>query len=434
MRILVVGKGGREHAIAWRLARCPSVQKVWVAPGNPGTAAVAENVPLSSVDEWILFAKENRADFIFVGPEDSLVEGIADQAKELGVKVFGPGKAGAQLEGSKVFAKEFLKRHGIPTAWHEAFDSASEAARFADSRGYPIVLKADGLAAGKGVFILHSQAECRRTLEDLLVHKTLGDAGGRIVLEEFLEGEEGSLFALLSVTKAGAVYVVCPMAQDHKRLLDGDRGPNTGGMGAYAPVDHLSGHGAAVKETILVPTLKGIQEDGIEYCGVLYIGLMFTARGPKVLEFNVRLGDPEAEAMLPLLRTDMAEVASALLENRPPPPLEWEKSYAVDVVLATDGYPHTPKKGAVITGIEEAEKEALVFHSGTALRDHHLVAAGGRILNVVGTGPNLQEARDRAYAAADRIHFDTKIYRTDIGRRALMQGGRAAPVKPRLRS
>ncbi|MGH8103580.1 MAG: phosphoribosylamine--glycine ligase [bacterium] len=432
MKILVVGKGGREHAIAWRLARCQSVEKVWIAPGNAGTSAVGENHHLKSLDEWILFAKENNAGYIFVGPEDPLVEGIADEAKAFGVKVFGPSRAGAQLEGSKVFAKDFLQRHKIPTAWHRSFDSAEEAARFADSRGYPLVIKADGLASGKGVFIVHSQAECRRTIDDLMVHKSLGEAGRRIVMEEFLQGEEGSFFALIATGPGGAISVTCPISQDHKRLLDNDEGPNTGGMGAYAPVDHLSVNTQIVKGKILAPTLEGLQKDGIDYCGVLYIGLMFTPEGPKVLEFNVRWGDPEAEVLLPLMKSDLAEIASALIEGQKPPPLEWEKGYAVDVVLASDGYPHAPKKGSVITGIEDASKIAPVFHSGTALRDHYLIASGGRILNVVGTGSTLKEARDRAYEAVYKIHYDTKIYRTDIGHHALSRAASPAPKsKPR---
>lgn len=422
MKILVVGKGGRESAIGWKLSHHPGVE-LFFAPGNPGTERFGSNLPFSDITSVVNFAKEKGVDWVFVGPEDPLAGGIVDRGKEQGVRVFGPSRQAAQLEASKSFAKCFMRKHHIPTGEFEIFTEPSLVEKFTRQKHFPIVLKADGLAGGKGVFILHSPEECARVVDEVMVKKTLGKAGDRVVIEEYLSGEEGSFFGFIRVSGKECFARTFPICQDHKRLLDDDEGPNTGGMGAYAPVEHLKALAPVVQERIFFPTLLGLMEEEMDYTGVLYIGLMFTSDGPKVLEYNVRLGDPEAQALLPLLKSDLADIVSALLNGEDPGRLEFYPGYALCVVLASEGYPYSPRKGERITGIEEAEQSALVFHAGTGKKEAQLVTDGGRILNVVGTGETLTIAREKAYSAAEKIHFNGKILRYDIGKRALQHAG-----------
>jgi len=422
MKILVVGKGGRESAIGWKLSQNQEVE-LYFAPGNPGTQRLGSNLPFSDIPSILQFAREKKVDWIFVGPEEPLTQGIVDQGKEEGVRVFGPSRQAAQLEASKSFAKGFMRRHGIPTAPFEVFTDAASAEKYARQKGFPIVLKADGLAGGKGAFVLQSPEECQQVIENVMLKKTLGKAGDKVVIEEYLSGEEGSFLAFIHVSGKNAMAHSFPICQDHKRLLDKDEGPNTGGMGAYAPADHLNSYAPLVKERILFPTLMGLLEEGMDYTGVLYVGLMFTEEGPEVLEYNVRMGDPEAQALLPLLQSDLANTCFSLLNGEEPGTLQFAPNYALCVVLASEGYPSSPRKGERITGIEEAEKVALVFHAGTGWKDGALVTDGGRILNVVGIGNTLTEAKEKAYAAAEKIQFQGKILRYDIGRKALQHAG-----------
>jgi phosphoribosylamine--glycine ligase len=421
MKVLVLGGGGREHALAWSLAKSPRVTEVISAPGNPGCAAVGpcwSDLSANDTDRLLERAIDQGVDLVVVGPEGPLVNGVADRFQEAGMPVFGPSAAAARLEGSKVFAKEFLARHGIPTAPFTVFDDAAAAHREVDRQAPPIVLKADGLASGKGVTVAPSREAAHKAVEDLMEKKVFGDAGRRVVFEEFLPGEEASLF----VVSDGERHLPFLAAQDHKRALDGDRGPNTGGMGAYAPAALLTRNLLAeVNERIVVPTLAGMAKDGAPYRGLLYVGLMLTPEGPRVVEYNCRFGDPETQALLPLLKSDLAELLLCSAEGKlPTAPLAWQSGSCVTVVLASQGYPGVYETGFDISGVADAEREgAVVFHAGTALREGRLVTAGGRVLNVTATGATLGLAIEKAYTAAARIRFRGLQYRRDIGHRAL---------------
>jgi len=420
MKVLVVGKGGREHAIAWKVAQSPLVKEVYIAPGNAGTEKVGKNIPIGVTDipNLVKFAKEEKIDLTIVGPEDPLARGIVDAFQKEGLKIFGPDSRGAQLEASKVFAKNFMAKYGVPTARYGTFEDPEGAKEFIKTLGDKVVVKADGLAAGKGAFVCQSQEEALKVVDDLMVKGILGDAGKKVVVEEFLEGEEASYMVMVD----GTDYVPLPTSQDHKRLLEGDKGPNTGGMGAYSPTPVIDREMEnRIREEVIERTLKGLAEEGIHYRGFLYAGLMITKEGPKVLEFNVRLGDPEAQPILTRVESDLVEHIMEILEgNIKRVNLKISPKWALGVVLASKGYPQKPETGKVIYGLEEAERlpDVVVFHAGTKREGDKIVTAGGRVLTVVGLGEDLKEAKSKAYEAVEKIHFDGMYYRKDIGDKA----------------
>jgi phosphoribosylamine--glycine ligase len=420
MKLLVIGSGGREHAIAWKLAQSPKVQKVFVAPGNGGTAREngLENVALSEVAELVTFAKKESIYLTVVGPEAALAAGVVDAFREAGLKIFGATRAAAQLESSKDFAKAFMVRHNIPTALHRTFQSADLAKAFVAKRGAPIVVKADGLAAGKGVVVAASVEEAQAAIDRMMTQKSLGEAGARVVVEEFLQGEEASFIVMSDATSA------LPLAtsQDHKRLRDGDEGPNTGGMGAYSPAPIVTPkiHARVMRE-VIQPAIQGMAQEGIPYSGFLYAGLMIDRAGnPKALEFNCRLGDPETQPMMLRLKSDLLElVERALAGNLSRVEAEWDRRAALGVVIAAHGYPDDPRKGDPITGIPAPTDDCRVFHAGTRADGKALVTSGGRVLCVTALGDSVKMARTRAYEAVERIRFDGMQYRKDIGHRAI---------------
>jgi phosphoribosylamine---glycine ligase len=424
MKLLVIGSGGREHAIAWKLAQSPRIQVVYVAPGNGGTATEngLENVALSGVPELVAFAKRENIHVTVVGPEAALAAGVVDAFREAGLKIFGPTRAAAQLESSKDFAKSFMVKHGIPTALHRTFASADLAKAFVSQRGAPIVVKADGLAAGKGVVVAASVAEAHAAIDQMMTRKSLGDAGARVVVEEFLQGEEASFIVMSDGTH------VLPLAtsQDHKRLRDGDEGPNTGGMGAYSPAPVVTPkiHARAMRE-IIQPAIQGMAQDGIPYVGFLYAGLMIDKNGnPKTLEFNCRLGDPETQPIIVRLKSDLLELIERALDgtlHQVEP--QWDRRAALGVVVAAHGYPEEPRKGDPITGLPKPDDDCRVFHAGTRLDGKQLVTNGGRVLCVTALGDSVKMARARAYEALERIRFDGMQFRKDIAYRALKKSG-----------
>jgi phosphoribosylamine--glycine ligase len=423
MKLLVIGSGGREHALAWALARSPRVSRVFVSPGNAGTAREdgLANVAAGNIPEWLAFARREGIALTVVGPEAPLAEGIVDAFRAEGLKIFGPVRAAARLESSKEFAKRFMRRHGIPTAAYEAFDAAAPAHAYVDRIGAPIVVKADGLAAGKGVVVATSAAEAHAAVEAMLTEKRMGAAGARVVIEAFLEGEEASFIVLAD----GRHALALASSQDHKRLLDGDRGPNTGGMGAYspAPVVTPAVHARVMRE-VIQPVLAGMEKDGTPYSGFLYAGLMISPQGAvRVLEFNCRMGDPETQPILMRLRSDLLSlIEHALAGTLDQARAEWDTRVALSVVLAAHGYPETPRRGDVIHGLPPPAEDCRVFHAGTALDGQDVVTSGGRVLAVTALGGNLSAAQRRAYETAGRIRFEGMQYRRDIGHRAL--GGR----------
>jgi phosphoribosylamine--glycine ligase len=420
MKLLVVGSGGREHALAWKLAHSARVQKVYVAPGNGGTASEPglANVALSSVSELIAFAQKEKIQLTIVGPEAPLAAGIVDAFRDAGLKIFGPTRAAAQLEASKDYAKSFMTRHGIPTALHRTVESADEAKAFVAQRGVPIVVKADGLAAGKGVVVAASVPEAHAAIDQMMTQKTLGAAGTRVVVEQFLDGEEASFI----VMSDGTHVLALATSQDHKRLRDGDTGPNTGGMGAYSPAPLVTPkiHARVMRE-IIVPTIQGMAQDGAPYVGFLYAGLMIDKSGnPKTLEFNCRLGDPETQPIILLLKSDLVELIERALEGTlDQVEAQWDRRTALGVVLAAHGYPEEPRKGDLISGLPKPAPDCRVFHAGTRLEGKNIVTSGGRVLCVTALGDSVKMARARAYEALERIRFDGMQYRKDIGHRAL---------------
>jgi phosphoribosylamine--glycine ligase len=419
MKLLVIGSGGREHAIAWRLAQSARVQKVFVAPGNGGTAREngLENVAISEIGKLAEFALAEGVYLTVVGPEAPLAEGVVDLFRSKGLRIFGPTRACAQLESSKQFAKEFMTRHRIPTAAFASFDEARPAHDYVETRGAPIVVKADGLAAGKGVIVAASRDEAHRAIDQILVERAMGAAGSRVVIEEFLEGEEASFIVLAD----GEHILPLATSQDHKRLRDGDQGPNTGGMGAYSPAPVVTPelHARVVRE-VIQPVLNGMAEEGHPYSGFLYAGLMINAGNPRVLEFNCRLGDPEAQPILLRLKSDLFELIEGAVEGKLDLlKADWDRRPALGVVIAAAGYPDSPKKGDTVTGLPAPEEDLRVFHSGTALKDGTAVTSGGRVLCVTALGDTISMAQRRAYEAVERIRFDGMQYRRDIGFRAV---------------
>ena len=416
-RVLVTGSGGREHALAWKLSQSPEVEKIYAAPGNAGTALVGENVPIAAedVEKLVEFAKANRIDFTVVGPDDALAAGVVDAFEAAGLKIFGPRANAARLESSKAFAKEFMRRHGIPTADYREFTDSTEALDFCRASKYPLVVKADGLALGKGVIIAQNLAEAEAAVRSCLVEGAFGAAGKRIVIEEFLEGVECSIHALVD----GSSYLLLPDCRDHKKAFDGNLGPNTGGMGTISPSGSVDeALRARICREILDPFLAGIQKDGLAFRGMLFPGLMLTAEGPKVLEFNCRWGDPETQVLVRRLKSDLlplleATVEGTLAASAP----EWDERAAVCVILASGGYPGSYEKGKPISGLESAGElgDVVVFHAGTKAQDGQILTNGGRVLGVTALGQNLAGARSLAYQAADGISFDGIQRRNDIG-------------------
>jgi phosphoribosylamine--glycine ligase len=419
LKLLVIGGGGREHAVAWRLAQSPKVSRVYVAPGNAGTAYEdgCFNVEATAIPDLVRFAKDNTIHATVVGPEGPLAAGIVDAFSDAGLRIFGPVKAAAQLEASKDFAKRFMQRHGIPTAGYETFTDAGAAHAYVQKRGAPIVIKADGLAAGKGVVVATSAAEAREAVDMMLSGGKLGDAGHRVVIEEFMQGEEASFIVMVD----GKHVLPLASSQDHKRVFDGDRGPNTGGMGAYSPAPVVTPevHHRVMSE-IVNPTVKAMAADGTPYAGFLYAGLMIDADGaPRVVEFNCRLGDPETQPILMRLKSDFLTLVEHAIDGTlDEVEADWDRRAALGVVLAAAGYPDTPRKGDEIHGLPKNEDDFHVFHAGTAPKDGKVVTSGGRVLCVTALGDKVKIAAERAYEVAERIRFEGMQFRTDIGHRA----------------
>ena len=417
MKILVIGGGGREHALAWKLHQSPRVQKIYVAPGNAGTRQVAQNVPIlaNRPEQLLRFALSERVDLTVVGPDDALADGIVDRFQAEGLRIFGPNQRAAQLESSKSFAKDFMGRHGIPTARFSRCESSQAAIRALKNHSYPLVVKADGLALGKGVIIAHDRGEAERAIEAMMEKRQFGAAGERLVIEEYLRGTECSIHALVD----GSNYLLFPSAKDHKTLLASDRGPNTGGMGTISPSPTITKvQMEEIESKILIPFIRGIREEALDFRGLLFPGLMLTQEGPVVLEFNCRFGDPETQAFLPRLQADLVELLEATIDQRlDTVSLSWDSQSTVCVVLASAGYPGHYETGKLIHGLDHVEALGgiVVFHAGTKVMGDEIVTAGGRVLSVVALGENLGQAREQAYQAAEKIEFHGKYFRPDIG-------------------
>ncbi len=421
MKVLIVGGGGREHALAWKIAGSPLAEKIWAAPGNAGIADVAECLSISAgdIDGLLAFAKRERPDLTVIGPEAPLVGGVVDRFEEAGFCIFGPRAQAAQIEGSKAFAKEIMERHGIPTAGYETFEAADAALAWLREQRPPIVVKADGLAAGKGVFVAETLEAAESAVSEIMRDRRLGEAGARVVIEEFLEGEEASFIALTD----GRKIVPLASSQDHKRLLEGDRGPNTGGMGAYSPAPIVSPEiHDKIMNQVMKPLVEALAKEGTPYRGVLYAGLMIRGGEISVLEINARFGDPEAQPLLARMTGDLLPLLKAVADgDLGDHTFTWDPRPAVCVVMAAEGYPASSKKGAAIAGLADASsmKDVLVFHAGTKRAGEGTVVSGGRVLGVTALGDDLAEARDRAYEAVDRIRWDGAQFRRDIAHRAL---------------
>ncbi len=421
MNIMVVGGGGREHAIAWKLAQSPKCEKLYAVPGNPGMAEIAECVAGVSINDnaaMVSLAREKEIDLVVIGAEAQLVNGLVDALQEAGIKAFGPKKDAAEIEGSKEFSKNLMKKYGIPTAKYEVFSDAAKARAYVKAEGVPIVIKADGLAAGKGVIVAMTLDEALSAVDDIMENQAFGQAGSRVVIEEFMEGEEASLLAFTD----GKTIKPMISSQDHKRAYDGDKGPNTGGMGTYAPAPVMTDEmvGLAV-EKVLKPAVAAMAQEGRCYQGCLYAGLMITKEGPKVVEFNCRFGDPETQVVLPLLESDLVDIMTACVDGTlEQQDIQWSDGAAVCVVMASGGYPKSYEKGYVIQGLAEAkDNAALVFHAGTAWKDNAIVTSGGRVLGVVAKAENVKAAVERAYENVQKISFDKVHFRKDIAHRAL---------------
>ena len=414
MRILVVGNGAREHALVWKIKQSPKVSEIYVAPGNGGTAAIAHNldIPATDVDSLVKAARKHKIDLAVIGPEATLGAGIVDRLDEVGIPAFGPRQAGAQIECSKVFSKELMVKYGIPCAASRTFTEAAEARRYTDGLTPPFVIKADGLAAGKGAVIINSHQEARQTIADIMEKRVFGAAGERVLIEEYLEGREVSFIAF---TDGDAVAPMVP-ACDYKRVFDGDKGPNTGGMGSFSPPPFFTPEMARLAtDTVLKPTVKALAAEGAPYKGALYAGLMLTKQGLKVLEFNARFGDPETQVILPRLKTDLMDILLAVAQGTLGQiDIEWRQEACVGVVMASGGYPGSYPTGLPITGLEKVDKDIMVFHAGTRLKDGWLETSGGRVLTVASLGHSLAEARQRVYANLPHIRFEGAHYRKDI--------------------
>lgn len=422
MFILVVGSGGREHALCWKLRQSSKVSRMVCAPGNGGIAAIAECVNIKSDDilGLLKYSLEQKVDLVVVGPEIPLVAGIVDLFTSAGIKIFGPSKAAAQLEGSKSFAKDFMSRHNIPTALYRSFDTYELALKGLNGFFLPVVIKADGLAAGKGVFICHTRDEAEAALKSIMAERVFSEAGSRVVIEEFLTGEEASILAVAD----GRDFVLLDSSQDHKRAFDGDEGPNTGGMGAYSPAPIITPElMQEIGRTVVKPVIDGMAKEGMPFKGILYAGIMVTSEGPKVLEFNTRFGDPETQAVLPRLTTDLVEILLASIEGWiAGVSLAWDPRTCVCVVMAAGGYPGPYEQGKIIEGLDQVTAEGVVFHAGTRREGQDIVTAGGRVLGVVAFGAGIAQAVHSVYAIVNTLNFAGAHYRRDIGKKALSGG------------
>ncbi|MDD5018041.1 MAG: phosphoribosylamine--glycine ligase [Eubacteriales bacterium] len=415
MKILVVGGGGREHAIIWKLRQNKSIGEIHCAPGNGGISDNAVCVPIKAtdIDAMAAYAKQQRFDLVIVAPDDPLYMGMVDRLNEEGIRAFGPTARAAEIEGSKVYAKQLMKKYGIPAAGYEVFSDYQSACAYVESCEMPIVVKADGLALGKGVIICQSADEAKSALDNIMVKKVFGDAGNRVVIEEFLEGPEVSVLSFCD----GKTILPMASAQDHKRICDGDQGPNTGGMGTFSPTPRYTGAlKAEIEQTIIQRTLYALSMEDREFKGVIFFGLMLTKDGPRLLEYNARFGDPEAQVVLPRMKNDLLGVMNAVIDGRLEDiTLEWDERSAVCVVMASGGYPGHYQKGIAIDGLERVSDDAIVFHAGTAKKNGCYVTNGGRVLGVTALGRDIGEAREKAYAEAAKISFDGVQYRKDIG-------------------
>jgi phosphoribosylamine--glycine ligase len=425
MKILVVGGGGREHTLVWKIAQSPKVQKIYAAPGNAGIAMHAECIPVKAeeIKKLASFARSKEVDLTLVGPELPLTLGIVDEFKRYGLNICGPDKNAAAIEGSKLFAKDLMKKQNVPTADYAAFDNPEQAISYLKERGIPAVIKADGLAAGKGVIPVQTVEEAERAIDSILTKKIFGEAGNKIVIEDFLTGEEASFIVFTD----GKTILPLPSSQDHKAVYDNDRGPNTGGMGAYSPAPVITGRlQQKVMDEVMTPIVTGMADAGRQFKGILYAGLMVDGEEVNVLEFNARLGDPEAQPILMRMKTDLVPVLEAIVDERlDQVDIQWDERPAVCVVMASQGYPGSYQKGMKITGLTEVESlnNVAVFHAGTALKDNHLVTSGGRVLGVTALGKDIEEAIGTAYNAASLIKWEGVYYRNDIGQKALKRNG-----------
>ena len=421
MKIAVIGSGGREHALAWKLSQSRHTEKLYAVPGNPGMADIAEcvsGIDIEDNDAIVKFAKDKEIDLVVIGPEVPLTNGVVDALSAVGIKAFGPTGKAAELEGSKVYAKLVMKRYGIPTARYEVFGDAGRARVYVRQMRQPFAIKADGLAAGKGVILTKDADEAVAAIDTIMTDKAFGEAGSRVVIEEFMQGEEASVLAFTD----GKTIVPMVPSQDHKAVYDGDKGPNTGGMGTYAPAPVITPDiMERIKKEILEPMVEAMNKEGRPYKGCLYAGLMITDKGPKVVEFNARFGDPETQVVLPLLKSDLVEVMLACIDGTlDKTPIEWSDGAAVCVVMASGGYPGSYEKGKEITGLDAAKADGdIVFHAGTKNVDGKIVTNGGRVLGVVGQAENIKAAVDKAYEGVKKISFDKEYHRTDIAHRAL---------------
>jgi len=423
MKVLVIGSGGREHALVWKIMQSPKVSQIYCAPGNAGISKLAQciNIDADSIEKLVNFAQEEKIDLTVVGPELALSKGIVNEFNRKDLRIFGPSREAAEIESSKVFSKHLMKKYNIPTANYEVFGNSKEAFDYIKQQTFPLVIKADGLAAGKGVFIVKNLLEARDALDALMEEKKFGEAGRQVIIEEFLEGEEVSILAFCD----GKTVVPMVSSQDHKKIFDNDQGPNTGGMGAYSPVPFYPNEfKKTVLEEILKPTVKGLQSERREYRGVLYAGLVLTEEGPKVLEFNARFGDPETQVVLPRLKTDLVDILNAVIDGSLHKiNIEWEDNAAVCVVVASGGYPGKYQKGKVISGLERLEnmKGIIVFHAGTKFQDGKIITSGGRVLGITSWDNTISKAKEKAYKGVEKIYFEDMYYRKDIAAKAIKE-------------
>lgn len=421
MKVLVIGGGGREHTLVWKIAQSPKVSKIYCAPGNAGISQLAQcaDIDAENIDKLANFAQKEEIDLTVVGPELPLSKGIVNEFNKKSLRIFGPSKEATEIESSKVFSKYLMKKYNIPTANYQVFQDSEKAFDYIKQQTFPLAIKADGLAAGKGVFIVKDLVQARDALDALMEEKKFGEAGKQVVIEEFLEGEEVSILAFCD----GKTVVPMVSSQDHKKIFDNDQGPNTGGMGAYSPVPFYPDEfERRVLEEILKPTIKGLWSEGREYQGVLYAGLILTKEGPKVLEFNARFGDPETQVILPRLKTDLVDILIAVIEkNLDKINIEWEDNATVCVVVASRGYPGKYQKGKVISGLERLEKmkKIMVFHAGTKLEDNKIITSGGRVLGITAWDETISKAREKAYKGVKKIYFEDMYYRKDIAVKAI---------------
>ncbi|MFC1724517.1 phosphoribosylamine--glycine ligase [candidate division KSB1 bacterium] len=421
MNILVIGSGGREHSLVWKIAQSSLVSRIFTAPGNGGTKEISENVPVKAddIDGLLNFAVENKIDLTIVGPEVPLVLGIVEVFEKKGLKIFGPSKDAAMIEGSKVFSKMIMGKYGIPTADFEIFDDPNDALKYIKRKGVPLVIKADGLAAGKGSYVCKKEEEAETAVKEIMVDRIFGNAGRQIIIEDFMTGEEASIFLICD----GKNFITLPSSQDHKAIFDGDQGPNTGGMGAYAPAPVINDFLLKqVEEEVISPTLDAMAEEGIPYKGVLYCGLMITAQGPKVVEFNCRFGDPETQVVLPLIENDLVDILLKAVNGKlDGVEIITKHKYAITVVLASGGYPGNYEKGKIISGIEkfENEKKFIIFHAGTKFENNKYYSNGGRVINFTCVDDTLAGAINNTYEHIDKIEFEKVYFRKDIGKKGL---------------